>query len=67
MELIMAKGTHFFKDGKPYMGKTHKMDGQIHTGASHSAASKQVFHAKDLSKAAQSKAMSLMKKMKGKA
>ena len=49
------------------MGKTHKMDGQIHTGASHSAASKQVFHAKDLSKAAQSKAMSLMKKMKGKA
>jgi len=63
----MAEGTHFFKDGKPYKGDVHKMpNGQIHTGASHSAASKQVFHAKDLSKAAQSKAMSLMKKMKGK-
>lgn len=63
----MAPGIHFFKDGKPYKGDVHKMpNGQIHTGKTHNASSKQVFHSKDLPKAAQSKAMSLMKKMKGK-
>ena len=39
--------------------------GAIHTGKTHSAGSKQVYEAKDLSKAAKSKAMSIMKKMKG--
>ena len=62
----MAEGIHFFSYGKPYKGEVHKMPGgAIHTGKTHSAGSKQVYHAKDLSKAAKSKAMSLMKKMKG--
>ncbi|QDP57933.1 MAG: hypothetical protein Unbinned2189contig1000_18 [Prokaryotic dsDNA virus sp.] len=62
----MAEGIHFFRDGKPYKGEVHKMPGgAIHTGKTHNASSKQVYHAKDLSKGAKSKAMSIMKKMKG--
>ena len=62
----MAEGIHFFRAGKPYKGEVHKMPGgAIHTGKTHSAGSKQVYEAKDLSKAAKSKAMSIMKKMKG--
>ena len=37
---------HYLPNGKEYMGATHKMDGQIHTGAKHSASSKALKHAK---------------------
>ena len=41
------KGTHFFKDGKPYEGPVHKMpNGEVHTGEKHTKDSKQVFHSK---------------------
>jgi len=48
----MAKGVHYFADGTPYSGETHKMpDGAIHTGATHSEASKRVYHRKDVASA----------------
>ena len=34
---------HYTKDGE-YKGKTHKMDGEVHTGAKHSKTSKVVSH-----------------------
>ena len=37
---------HYLPNGKEYMGATHKMDGQIHTGAKHSASSKVLKHTK---------------------
>ena len=52
----MGKGLHYFKDGTKYRGSTHKMRGQIHTGAKHTASSKQVFHFGDLSDRAKQKA-----------
>jgi len=36
---------HFTEDGE-YKGKTHKMDGKIHTGAEHSETSRVVSHNK---------------------
>ena len=51
----MAK--KYFRDGKPYNGKFHKMpNGEFHTGASHTASSKRVYHYGGLSKTAQAKA-----------
>jgi hypothetical protein len=42
----MGKGMmHYTKDGE-YKGKTHKMDGKIHTGAEHSETSEIVSHNK---------------------
>ena len=38
-----ANMKHFTKDGE-YKGKTHKMDGKVHTGAKHSDSSKVVSH-----------------------
>ena len=58
----MAKGVpHFFKDGKAHgsdgMAAYHKMkDGTLHTGATHTATSKKLFHYNELSKTAQKKA-----------
>jgi hypothetical protein len=62
----MAKGMpHFFKDGTPYTGGTHKMpDGSLHSGSKHTSSSKPVFHLKDLSKSAKEKAMNYGKKPK---
>jgi hypothetical protein len=37
---------HYLPNGKEYMGATHKMDGQVHTGAKHSASSKPLKHTK---------------------
>jgi hypothetical protein len=34
---------HYTEDGE-YKGKTHKMDGEVHTGAKHSDSSKVVSH-----------------------
>lgn len=40
----------YTKSGKEYKGANHKMpNGQIHTGKTHTASSKRVFHFKDLS------------------
>ena len=53
----MGAGTkHYFKSGKEYKGKVHKMNGQIHTGAKHTSASKVVVHYGSLSKTAKAKA-----------
>jgi|GEM_PF-3036866 hypothetical protein len=58
----MAKGVpHFFKDGKAHgsdgMAAYHKMkDGTLHSGATHTATSKKLFHYNELSKTAQKKA-----------
>ena len=38
-----ANMKHFTKDGE-YKGKTHKMDGKVHTGAKHSDSSEVVSH-----------------------
>ena len=51
-----AGAKHYFKSGKEYKGKTHRMNGQKHTGASHSKSSKQVVHYGALSKNAKMKA-----------
>jgi hypothetical protein len=46
-EQIMAKGVkHYLPNGKVYKGPMHKMNGQLHTGAKHSASSKVLKHAK---------------------
>ena len=59
----MAKGVHYFKDGKKYRGAVHKMpDGSIHSGARHTSASKPVVHFKDLSAAAKTKARAVSKR-----
>jgi len=54
----MAKGVkHYKKDGSAFAGKSHKMpNGDIHSGASHTASSVKLFHYGDLSKKAQGKA-----------
>ena len=58
----MAKGVpHFLKDGKAHgsdgMASYHKMkDGTLHSGTTHTATSKKLFHYNELSKTAQKKA-----------
>jgi hypothetical protein len=43
----MAKSSkHYLPNGKQYMGATHKMGGQVHTGTKHSDASKVLTHTK---------------------
>lgn len=37
---------HYLKSGKEYKGATHKMGGQVHTGATHTASSKVLTHKK---------------------
>jgi hypothetical protein len=52
----MAKGTHYFADGRAYKGEVHKMrNGQIHTGAEHSKSSKRVYEKSQLAKAIRKK------------
>jgi len=46
---------HYKKNGTIHKGKTHKMQGEVHTGASHSAKSVKLFHLKELSKTIQKK------------
>ena len=43
---MSAGSKHYLKSGKEYKGAVHKMDGQIHTGAKHTASSKVVSHKK---------------------
>lgn len=41
---------HYLKNGKEYTGPIHKMNGQIHTGATHTASSKVLTHTKPKAK-----------------
>jgi hypothetical protein len=54
----MAKGVkHYKRDGTLFTGNTHKMpDGSLHTNKSHTKTSVKLFHFKDLSKRAKTKA-----------
>ena len=53
----MAKGMpHYFRDGSKHSGGTHKMNGELHSGAKHTKNSKKLFHFNELSKTAQKKA-----------
>ena len=55
----MGKGMkHYFRDGTEHKGGMHKMpNGQLHSGARHTANSTRLFHLNELSKTAQKKAM----------
>lgn len=46
---------HYTKDGKEWTGPQHAHDGQVMTGEKHTADSKNLYHYKELSKAAQDK------------
>jgi hypothetical protein len=54
----MAKGVkHYFRDGTEHKGGMHRMpDGKLHSGKTHTASSKPLFHMRELSKTAQAKA-----------
>jgi hypothetical protein len=54
----MAKGVkHYFRDGKEFKGKTHKMpNGHVHSNKTHTKTSKRVFHFNELSPTAKKKA-----------
>jgi len=43
---------HYTKDGKEFKGATHKMDGELHSGKSHTNNSKVLVHKKDLKQSA---------------
>lgn len=68
--MITMKGKmHYFKDGTPHMGESHKMpNGEVHSGAVHGPLSAKLFHFDELSKKAKEKAMAYGKgkKKKGK-
>lgn len=45
---------HYYRDGTKCTSKVHKMPGgTLHSGATHTKASKPLFHLKELSKTAQ--------------
>lgn len=53
----MAKSSkHYLPSGKEYKGATHKMNGQVHTGAKHTASSKVLKHTKPKKAAAPKRA-----------
>lgn len=43
---MSANTKHYLKNGKEYKGPVHKMNGQVHTGATHTASSKVLTHKK---------------------
>ena len=54
---------HYTKDVKPHTGGTHKMpNGETHSGKTHTASSKKLFHFKDLPKSVQRRIIMLRKK-----
>lgn len=57
---------HFKKDGSLFKGNTHKMDGELHTGASHTKSSEKLFDLKDLPKKVRQRALVAMLKEKDK-
>ena len=60
----MAKGVkHYRRDGTEHTGSSHKMaDGTLHTNKSHTKTSVKLFHLKDLSARAKTKAKGKGKK-----
>ena len=54
----MAKSVaHYFRDGTRHKGGMHKMpNGEVHSGARHTASSKKLYHFGDLSNTAKKKA-----------
>ena len=54
----MAKGVkHYFRDGTEHKGGMHRMaNGKLHSGKTHTSSSKPLFHMRELSKTAQTKA-----------
>ncbi len=53
----MAKNArHFFRDGREHKGATHRMNGELHSGKKHTAASQVLVHKAALSAAAKKKA-----------
>jgi len=44
VKTIIMKGVKHYTEEGEYKGKTHKMDGKVHTGAEHSDSSKVVSH-----------------------
>ena len=60
---MAASAKHYFRDGRAYKGKSHKMsNGVLHSGATHTASSQRLFHYGQLSKKAQAKARTDWKK-----
>ncbi len=54
---MAKKSKHYKRDGSVFSGKTHKMsNGELHTGATHTASSTRVYHYGELKKTAQKKA-----------
>jgi len=47
VKTIIMKGVKHYTEEGEYKGKTHKMDGKVHTGAKHSDSSKVVSHKPD--------------------
>ena len=48
---------HYFRDGTEHKGGMHRMaNGKLHSGKTHTASSKPLFHMRELSKTAQTKA-----------
>lgn len=43
---MAPKSKHYLKSGKEYKGPIHRMNGQVHTGAKHTASSKVLTHKK---------------------
>ena len=50
MAFKMKGVPHYTKDGKEWKGATHKMDGELHSGKSHTSSSEVLVHEKDLKK-----------------
>jgi len=46
---------HFLKNGKEYKGATHKTNGKLMSGKTHTSTSQPLFHMDKLSKAVQKK------------
>lgn len=54
---MVAGVKHYFRDGKPFTGKTHKdASGRAMSGARHSSTSKYLFHMNELSATAKKRA-----------
>jgi len=54
---MVAGVKHYFRNGKPFTGKTHKdSSGRLMSGAKHTSTSKYLFHMSELSETAQKRA-----------
>jgi len=62
-ENIMAAGVkHYKRNGTLFTGKAHRMpDGSLHSGATHTSKSVKLYHYRDLSKTAKTKALKTIK------